>query len=147
MQKYVLVLPFSFDFERVALVEKLGRGPAFVAGRANYPGGKINKGESPEAAAVRELEEETGLKVAVADLERIAFYSKKDDYEMTVYVVRVSAEQFEHAHTTTDEIVVKMDVAHLRETAAADPKRYVPDLIPLLDLAFVALNRFGYGHV
>jgi 8-oxo-dGTP pyrophosphatase MutT (NUDIX family) len=131
MQKYVLVIPFSHDFERVALVEKLGRGPSFVAGRANYPGGKQEPGESPEHAALRELQEETGLQVTL---------------ELMVFAVRLPGAEFEHAHTTTDEVVVKIDVAHLRETAAADPKRYVPDIIQLLDLAFVALNRYGYGN-
>jgi 8-oxo-dGTP pyrophosphatase MutT (NUDIX family) len=141
MQKYSLVVPLSEDFKRVALVEKLGRGPSFVAGRANYPGGKHEPGESAEHAAVREFREETGLKVEVSDLERIAFYSKKDDYELTVFAVRIPSAQFEEAHTTTDEVVVKLDVEHLRETALADPHRYVPDILTLLDLAFVALNR------
>lgn len=146
MQKYVLVIPFSHDFERVALVEKLGRGPSFVAGRANYPGGKQEPGESPEHAALRELQEETGLQVTLENLKPIAFYSRKDDFELMVFAVRLPGAEFEHAHTTTDEVVVKIDVAHLRETAAADPKRYVPDIIQLLDLAFVALNRYGYGN-
>lgn len=33
-----------------------------------FPGGKLEPGESPEQAAVRELEEETGLKVPVSAL-------------------------------------------------------------------------------
>lgn len=40
------------------------------------PGGGIESGESPESAAVREAEEETGLKVAIA--KKIAFYHPKN---------------------------------------------------------------------
>jgi 8-oxo-dGTP diphosphatase len=40
----------------------------FGAGLVNCPGGKIERGETPEEAAVRELMEETGMTVSVADL-------------------------------------------------------------------------------
>lgn len=40
-----------------------------LAGYAEFPGGKCDSGESPEACAVRECREETGL--AVGGLERI----------------------------------------------------------------------------
>lgn len=41
-------------------------------GRWNGYGGDIHDGESPEAAAVRELEEEAGLRASPGDLEKIA---------------------------------------------------------------------------
>lgn len=56
----------------VAVVRHNGRfliqqRPAGVplAGLWEFPGGKVHDGESPEAAAVRECKEETGLDVAV----------------------------------------------------------------------------------
>ena len=36
-----------------------------LAGRWEFPGGKVHTGESPEQAAIRECLEETGLKVRV----------------------------------------------------------------------------------
>src|SRR5689334_470092 len=39
-----------------------------LAGLAEFPGGKIESGESPESAAVRECREETGLNVAISSL-------------------------------------------------------------------------------
>jgi 8-oxo-dGTP diphosphatase len=38
-----------------------------LAGYAEFPGGKVREGEAAEAAAVRECEEETGLRVEVIE--------------------------------------------------------------------------------
>ena len=40
-------------------------GPETLAGRWEFPGGKVEPGEHPEAAAVRECAEELGVVVAV----------------------------------------------------------------------------------
>ena len=40
--------------------------PEWQKGRYNLPGGKIEEGEFPEEAAIRELEEEAGLKPIMA---------------------------------------------------------------------------------
>jgi 8-oxo-dGTP diphosphatase len=56
----------------VAVVERQGRylvgvRPAGVplAGMAEFPGGKVDAGESPQAAAIRECREESGLEIEV----------------------------------------------------------------------------------
>lgn len=46
---------------RVLIAERLGDRP--FAGRWEFPGGKIQRGESPEAALFRELREEIGVEV------------------------------------------------------------------------------------
>lgn len=43
------------------------------AGTWSFPGGHLEKDESPQEAAVRELEEETGLKYAPSALHKLTF--------------------------------------------------------------------------
>ncbi|GAB6903676.1 NUDIX domain-containing protein [Kineosporia succinea] len=47
---------------RVAMIERYVRGHRFLS----VPGGRLEPGESPEEAAVREVEEELGLRVTLA---------------------------------------------------------------------------------
>ncbi|MEU6055917.1 NUDIX hydrolase [Streptomyces xanthochromogenes] len=61
------------------------------------PGGHVDRGETSRAAAARELEEETGIRVAAADLDRLDVYDRPDRdprgrYVSVAYVVTVPAD-------------------------------------------------------
>jgi len=73
----VVVFPVRGDDILLGIkTEKIG------VGRWNGPGGKIEKGETPEQTAVRELPEETTLETTAAALEKIAlvdFHNQRAD--------------------------------------------------------------------
>jgi 8-oxo-dGTP diphosphatase len=56
------------------LLQRRAPGRA-MAGLWEFPGGKVDEGELPEAALVRELREELGIEVAAADVAPACFAS------------------------------------------------------------------------
>jgi 8-oxo-dGTP diphosphatase len=60
-QEYVAGFLFANNFELVALIEK--QKPAWQKGKLNAIGGKIEPGETPLQAMVREFQEETSMLV------------------------------------------------------------------------------------
>lgn len=95
---YVLALLFTPDRARVVLMHKTR--PAWQAGRVNALGGKIGPGESPEAAARREVAEEGG--VDVAEWEEFLVW---DDPVYRMHALRAFDPAAEHARTAEDQEV------------------------------------------
>jgi 8-oxo-dGTP diphosphatase len=62
------------DAENRVLIQQRPQGKP-LAGLWEFPGGKVNACESPEAALIRELREELGLGVESCDLEPLTFAS------------------------------------------------------------------------
>ncbi|MDF2798707.1 MAG: (deoxy)nucleoside triphosphate pyrophosphohydrolase [Devosia sp.] len=78
------------DADRRVLIAQRPEGKS-LAGLWEFPGGKVEAGESPEAALIRELEEELGVQTKTACLAPLSFASHA--YEtfhllMPLYVCR-----------------------------------------------------------
>lgn len=100
--------------DRVLLCERPHHKP--MGGLWEFPGGKLEPGETPEQALVRELSEELGISVDPADLTPLAFTSHT--YEafhllMPLYLCR---------HWTG--VVQHLDVADARFVAPDDMADY-----------------------
>lgn len=105
--KYVLGFLFNVKLTRVVLIRK--QRPSWQRGLLNGIGGKIEHGETPEEAMVREFQEETGVTVK----EWIGFTkmtgphkSDPDSWEVSCFYAFAGDKFFATIKTTTDEEVV-----------------------------------------
>ncbi len=78
MDRLLVVAAALIDTDGRVLVQQRPEGKA-LAGLWEFPGGKIEPGETPEAALVRELHEELGIAIESACLAPAAFASEPLD--------------------------------------------------------------------
>ena len=106
----IAVLCFLRDRDRVLLIrKKRGLG----AGKINAPGGKCEPGEPPHTAAIREMEEEVGVRPSDLRNHGVLRFAFTDGYTLKVYVFLAYA-----------------GVGTLRETEEADPFWTTTDALP-----------------
>ena len=74
---YVVALCSDPATGQILLLRK--RRPAWQAGLLNGPGGKVEAGETPAEAAVRELAEETTIALGVDDLDHLCTLAGDSD--------------------------------------------------------------------
>ncbi|MGD9501735.1 MAG: 8-oxo-dGTP diphosphatase MutT [Methyloceanibacter sp.] len=108
------------DAARVLLARRPEGRP--LAGLWEFPGGKIEAGEVPEDALVRELAEELGIQIAKEDLAPLTFASHAyPDFHllMPVYLCRRWAGEIT-PHEGQEFVWVRPDALHLYDMPPAD---------------------------
>lgn len=122
--QYVCGFFFDKSLNNVVLIWK--NKPKWQAGKLNGIGGKIEEGETPFQAMVREFKEETGIFDSEwRDLIKIC----GDDWTVHFFYSVDRQNQFEYAETKEDEEVAKIEVESL------DQFDYIPNLRWLIPLA------------
>ncbi|HKA99905.1 MAG TPA: 8-oxo-dGTP diphosphatase MutT [Methyloceanibacter sp.] len=119
------------DVEERVLLARRPEGRS-LAGLWEFPGGKIEAGEEPEDAVIRELREELGITIAKQDLSPLTFASHAyADFHllMPVYICRRWQGDIA-AHEGQELLWAKSDTLHLYDMPPAD----TPLKIALRDL-------------
>ena len=107
--------------EGAVLIAKRPEGRP-LAGLWEFPGGKVELGEEPEEALIRELHEELGIEIAKTDLAPLTFASHAyPDFHllMPVYLCR-RWQGSVGAHEGQELLWVKPDTLHLYDMPPAD---------------------------
>ena len=107
MISYVVGLVFDASNTKVLLVKK--NRPNWQVGKLNGIGGKVEEGETPYEAVVRECEEECGL--LLYNWLLVDRFTDNDSYE--VFFFTIQAENIHKAYTKTDEVVEIFEIASL----------------------------------
>jgi len=118
-------------FKGNAALLQLKSKDKFGAGYWNAPGGKIEEGESPEAAAAREVYEETGLAVNSLRLhgELLFVFEEDEEYNQQVFVF--SSNDFSGSEKPSEEGILRwFDKDKLPFDAMwPDDKKWLPLLL------------------
>lgn len=124
---YVCGLLFSVRLGEVVLIRK--KRPAWQAGKLNGVGGKVEPGESPHQAMVREFREEAGLQI-----EKWSHFAKLSgaDYQVWFYCATGDTEC---AHTNTDEVVSDWSARDVINSQHPQAPKFVESLTWLVPLA------------
>jgi 8-oxo-dGTP diphosphatase len=115
--QYVLGFMFSEDRRQVALIRK--DRPEWQKGKFNAPGGKVEPGETPLDATVREFSEETGYQTESSGWSPFARIEgkgeNKEPYEVYCFV---TVGDLRNIRRTEDEVpwIVEVDKVSLQRS-------------------------------
>lgn len=141
MINYVVGFAFDKAPEPSVVLIKKNKGPAYVVGKLNGVGGKMEGNENPQQAMFREFGEETGLFVPADQwvvYHTMSVLAKSErhmagdalDTVCTITFLKTFADSVQFAHTKeTEEVTIGMVAVVL------DQNELVPNLYWLIPLA------------
>lgn len=139
MVSYVAGFLFSPGRKNVVLIKKSGKNLSWMEGLYNAVGGKIEAGESPLTAMVREFQEETGVNGYIDWHPFVRLYCPSV-FEVFLFVAE--SDYYSKCQTFTDEPVFVFSV----RLACSIENFLVPNLYWLLPMAQMS-NQFAPGFI
>lgn len=128
-QKFVLIFIFDKGFKNVLLIHK--NRPDWQKGKLNGLGGKIEKGETPKQAIVREVSEEAGLKLNLKSVKKMGVVGGKD-WRMHVFIYLYPG-NLKNAKSMTDEKVTVVTCSNLPKICLSNLSWMIPMCIDILE--------------
>jgi 8-oxo-dGTP diphosphatase len=138
MTHYVVGFAFNEDGTSVVLIKK--NKPAWQAGKFNGVGGKIEEGETPAEAMVREFKEETGVDTLEANWTHFSVLNG-EDCSVNCFCTFDNASYNASSCTSEYVCVVRMD--YIKEFPT------IPNLAWLIPMALQTKTdpNFGFAGV
>ncbi len=102
MTEYVAGFYFNEDFSQVALIQK--QRPSWQKGKLNAIGGKIEDGEAPKDAMVREFKEESGVDTNTS---KWVEFLELSGYDFKVYFYKTVGPNINELIGQEDELIYK----------------------------------------
>ena len=130
MRTVIVAAGVVIEEQRVLLSRR--KSGTHLAGLWEFPRGKVEAGEDPRAALVRELEEELGIAVTVGEIVDVTFH-RYDDADKAVLLLF-----FEATRTAESPAPSAVDVA---EVAWFGADGLDPSAFPPADVAVLAKVR------
>ncbi len=130
METVIVVAGLVFEDGRVLVTQRKKGG--HLAGSWEFPGGKVEPGEPPRDALVRELAEELGIEVTVGEIVDVAFH-RYDDAGKAVLLLF-----YEATRTAASSAPRALDVA---DFAWWPSSALVPSSFPPADVGVLAKVR------
>ena len=116
---YALGFMFDATVTKLAMIEK--KTPAWQRGKYNGIGGKVEPGETPLGAMVREFREETGVVTEASDWTKFAEMERPGDFKVDVFWAVSDLVHGVETRTAEMVIIAKFDELCLYQVVESVP--------------------------